>query len=286
MAHPNWLTRLTDVKTKLNINRSDYDSLLTSLITQVSAYVEKQTLRIIKPHRYVEYYDGGRQIITLKQAPVLQVNGVWEDASREFASSSQLTTEYYQCSTNGRLVRIDTKFVSGFNTVKIDYWAGFSEHYVSDGSFTVISSSTEHSASISTGKYNIIDLASAVQTAMNSLGIGTFTVSFDGDLQRIEITGDVDFAIKVGSEVADAMGFITQQSEAKSCYSDDAIIGIPPDLKDAVEGIIGFKFLLYSQAKIPIRSESRGDQTLQFDFQDIPLHYRIILDSYAMRRIG
>jgi len=286
MAHPNWLTRLTDVKTKLNINRSDYDLLLTNLITQVSAYVEKQTLRIIKPHRYIEYHDGGKQIITLKQAPVLSINGVWEDVTREFDSSSQLTADCYHVTVNGRLVRIGRKFVSGFGVIKVDYWAGFSEHFISDGSFVIISDSTEHTVTIEPGKYNIIDLASTVETALNELGLGTFTVEFNSDLQRIEMTCDTDFAIKVGSDVADAMGFVTQQSESRTCYSDDAVVGIPPDLKDAVEGIIGFKFLLYSQTRIPIRSESRGDQTLQFDFQDIPLHYRIVLDSYAMRRIG
>jgi len=285
----NWLTRLSDVKAKLSLTTTAHDVSLSRLLTQASAFVQKQTMRVLKPKAYTEYLDGGVHTLVLKEYPVIEVTGLYVDPLKEFGSSTKLDTESYVWYADGRISLVDlgSRFVKGHKVIKVEYKAGYSAHLIVENAFSIeLSDTTQHEASITPGEYDIWSLCSVVAQALNDLDIGTFTVEFDDTLQRVTVASDVEFKPVVGSSVWDELGFTQDVQYAVTHYSDSAVVGVPHDLRQAVEELVIFKYEAIGTGKIGYRSESRGDQSLQFDFSTIPFDIREVIDSYTRRRIG
>lgn len=74
--------------------------------------------------------------------------------------------------------------------------------------------SGELTAIITPGAYTLTELAPAVETALNSVGVNTYEVSFDRETRKFTIEADASFALliatgsNVGSDIFPVLGFL------------------------------------------------------------------------------
>lgn len=123
------LTTLTDVKSYLGISVTTWDTILSTLITQVSASIEDYCERTFGVTDYVDYYNGKRlvSILQLRNYPVVTFTDIREDAARVFGSTSVIpTTNYAVDNASGTIYFDGWRLSYGIKSVKVTYSAGYS----------------------------------------------------------------------------------------------------------------------------------------------------------------
>jgi hypothetical protein len=76
------LITIAQLKTYLQINHTDDDTLLEALITDVSALIEAYCQRSMSEEDVVAYFDGGGRAIVLARVPVKYINSIADLAGR------------------------------------------------------------------------------------------------------------------------------------------------------------------------------------------------------------
>lgn len=132
------LTTLTKVKAYLGISGTSQDTLLSSLITSVSAGIESFCGRTFASTSHTEYYDGdNKDKIFLRNYPVTSLTsvkyqgGTWDNITWfDYPSSGYLlTAEYARLSFAGALPCIT-------NYLQIIYTAGYLIDFDNEGTGT------------------------------------------------------------------------------------------------------------------------------------------------------
>jgi len=125
------LETLTNVKTHLDISTTSHDTMLTSLIKQVSASIEKFLNRSLSSAQYTEYFNGGRLHYYVKAYPI--------DTSKTLTvtvkdSAKTVNDDYYVWADDGLFEFESEPSDSEPKIVKIVYTGGYT---VTDGIIAV-----------------------------------------------------------------------------------------------------------------------------------------------------
>jgi uncharacterized phiE125 gp8 family phage protein len=127
------LTTLNNLKLFLGINtaNTDDDTLLTNLISMVSADIENECQRTFLATNHTEYYKGdGTSQLLVKQYPVNSVTSIYDDTDRVWGSDTQIdATEISISDRIGGLIILEDDIFSesdDVENIKITYNAGYS----------------------------------------------------------------------------------------------------------------------------------------------------------------
>jgi len=107
-----------------------HDRLMRSMITSLSASVEKLLGRYVEETARTTYVDVetlGQRVVWLKGYPITTMSSIYEDASREYASGSLVSSTNYSSGTESlRLGRVefDYNLRTGFEVLKVTYTGG------------------------------------------------------------------------------------------------------------------------------------------------------------------
>jgi len=114
------------IKTYLGITVTTYDTLLDSLATAVSAFMESYCNRIFDEATYTqEIYSGGKNIIFLKHYPVIIFTKLeYKSGSNSNPTWTEYTEDDYDLVDNRKLIK-NSNFVSGINNIRATYSAGY-----------------------------------------------------------------------------------------------------------------------------------------------------------------
>ena len=122
------IATLAEVKTLLEISSATYDTLLTELLTGISARFDTACNRVLEREvDRVDSHDGGGAVISLALYPVESFTSVKEDLDRDFAGATALTenTDYWCDAKAGLLWREATTWLSGRGIVEVTYTGGY-----------------------------------------------------------------------------------------------------------------------------------------------------------------
>jgi len=127
------LTILNNLKLFLGINtaNTDDDTLLTNLISMVSADIENECQRTFLATNHTEYYKGdGTSQLLVKQYPVNSVASIYDDVDRVWGSDTQIEAAAIAISNevSGLIILEDDIFSQSddVENIKITYNAGYS----------------------------------------------------------------------------------------------------------------------------------------------------------------
>ena len=119
-----------EFKTYAGITSSDYDSIIGTLIDEVTALFEAYTHRTwgetVTETVYFDIDYDDQDMIMVQHFPITSVAGVWDSYDREKDTGTELTEndEYYVGYSTGKIRRADgTYWAQGNQTVKITYSA-------------------------------------------------------------------------------------------------------------------------------------------------------------------
>jgi hypothetical protein len=127
------LTTLNNLKLFLGINtaNTDDDTLLTNLISMVSAGMENECQRTFLAANYTEYYKGdGTNRLLVNQYPINSVASIYDDIDRVWGSDTQIEAAAISISDriSGIVILEDDIFSESddIENIKITYNAGYS----------------------------------------------------------------------------------------------------------------------------------------------------------------
>lgn len=92
--------------------------------------------------------------------------------------------------------------------------------------------STVLAAEVEIGEYSVTDLAPQVETALNTVGANTYTVTFDRDTRLYTISADATFEIRagtgpqVGSDLWSLLGFAQSDTSAALSHTANNAAGV------------------------------------------------------------
>jgi len=99
------------------------------LINRASALAERiANVHFAQRTSATVYYDGnGKRELVLFQYPIISIDGVWDDTSREFGDTTELTADddYYAYKETGLLRRYGANWTRGIQNVKIMLTYGY-----------------------------------------------------------------------------------------------------------------------------------------------------------------
>jgi len=274
--------------------------IFTHLINGLSHFVLTFLGRDSLKYRPItEYHDGdGSQYITTDNFPIIDVTSIHDDSSnyenKTYGASSLVSSgkyEIYNHSENDRLGNggIIRNMVGAFNrgksNIKVIYNAGFSRfqvmQYFTDR-LVVNDGAGEAVVDIVPGNYNGVELATAMQTALNaSAGLAeTYTVIYNSDLHRMVISATANFSIvwtntdSRQKEFGKMIGFnINSDDSGQSYYvSDYALLGIPEQLVESMNVMVRFKYEEVRERRIGKVSESSAEGSFTFNYSGLPAH--------------
>lgn len=130
------MVSLKEAKLALGLDdtQSDKDEFVSRLINDISGLVEAYCDRQLKARDYTnEDYDGlGTEELYLNHYPVNSVTSIYDDANRDFTSSSLVDSDDYVFYDEGRVVLIavtttltSTGFTMGYKNIRVSYNAGY-----------------------------------------------------------------------------------------------------------------------------------------------------------------
>jgi len=121
---------LNNVKDRLGITgtKEEVDSVLESLIDEVSKLFETYCDRIFDSAEYTEYYNGeGRSWLYPKHYPITSVSGIWDDSDWDWETTDLIDSTYYRIDNDSRAVVLRDYTLCDFTqNIKIIYTAGYS----------------------------------------------------------------------------------------------------------------------------------------------------------------
>lgn len=122
-------TTATAVKEYLRISHSNWDALITSLITRMSGFFESQINRTLDAADYTERYDGEEDnggVLRLKHPPINSVTSLHDDINRAFGASTLIATADYVWYANEGVIRLDgAEFRVGLQNIQVVYNGGY-----------------------------------------------------------------------------------------------------------------------------------------------------------------
>ena len=125
------LTTLVDVKEYLGITGTDYDALITHLITRVEKAIANYCGWVFEAANYSEQYDGAKfngGVLILKQFPVISVTSLFQDGTRAFAVETLIDPSKYVVYNENGILQLDgEEFDIGLQTIKAVYRAGYED---------------------------------------------------------------------------------------------------------------------------------------------------------------
>lgn len=122
------------VKDYLEISGTTYDTLLTSLITRVCAWIEGYCDRVFDSTVYTdEIYSGGKKFLFLKKYPVSAITKIkYKSGSNSNPTWTAFTVDDYDLIDNRKLRRaggwapgVNTVWPQGVNNIRVSYTAGY-----------------------------------------------------------------------------------------------------------------------------------------------------------------
>jgi len=124
------LCTLNNVKDRLGLTgtKEEEDSIIESLIDEVSKLFETYCDRIFGSAEYTEYFDGGgRSWVRPKNYPITAVSGIWDDFEWGWDAEDLIDSSYYRVATDGMFIILkNLTFVDAEQNVKVVYTAGYS----------------------------------------------------------------------------------------------------------------------------------------------------------------
>jgi hypothetical protein len=177
------LITLAEVKEFLRIAGtplgSDFDSLIeNTIIPSVSQALEGHCNRKFTEQTFVEYQNGGDQLLTVKNPPIISINKIYVDEKWEWAESSLYASTKYVIFNDANIGLKSGKWPYATHSIKIEYTGGY-----------VLTIPNGNTTSILLPK--IIRYAALVQSAYafkRRKDIGLQTVVFpEGSIQKFDV---------------------------------------------------------------------------------------------------
>lgn len=123
------IVSLAEAKEYLKVTLSGDDTIITSLINNISAWVARYLNRILISKERTEYYSGdGSEILQLRVYPIVSVASLYVDNNREFDTASLVDADDFIVKKGvGMLTAFNLfgAFVSGESNIKVTYTAGY-----------------------------------------------------------------------------------------------------------------------------------------------------------------
>ncbi len=122
------LTTKEKVKEYLDITFSitKYDAVITTLIANVSAWVEKFTGRKFDQTTITEYFDGGDSEIFLSNFPVISITSVKNNAGTQQTPNWQsVSAEQYTGYFKEGRIKSNSFFPTGSRNIEVVYVSGY-----------------------------------------------------------------------------------------------------------------------------------------------------------------
>jgi len=120
------LTTLSDVKNYLGITVTTYDSLLTSLIGSVSAWIEGYLDRKIAAVDLTETVDGGKRSIALSNFPINSVASIqYNQGTQHTPSMVTISPDDYTILYDFGIIEHVGIFPGGRRNITVTYNSGF-----------------------------------------------------------------------------------------------------------------------------------------------------------------
>lgn len=124
------LTTAAAYKTFAGISHTAWDTLIATLVTQVSKSVQSWCQDKIEAADYVEDHDGyGQESIILHHRPLNSVAYVRDDVNWDFPASSDVSSDFWRAPTGtdnpGILYFWGYRVTTGVRNVRVSYNAGY-----------------------------------------------------------------------------------------------------------------------------------------------------------------
>lgn len=304
------LITLTEVKRFLNISGVTNDDILTDLINDVTMAIELFINQNVITRQYTEYHDGlGKTNILVNHYPIYKVGSLYDDTERDFSSDTLIASDDMIVDCDPGVIALtddEVSFAKGSKNVKVVYYAGYSRFLLVSESNNYIDIKEDGGSEVNVEipaatpdntkfpGYNAEDLATAIQTALNDkAGLNfQYAVSYNHDAQKFTISTGTDFQVlassgaSVGKSVCSLIGISPAGDTVEgqhSVISDNAVNGVPNDLRLAAKKMIAFWLDQSGHGKGLVNVESQsypaGQGTTSY-ITDIPDDVKRILDGY------
>lgn len=302
--NPECLTSVIRLKEMLEISSTfpagDTNTYI-NLINSCSRAIRRLCKRsYFKYKTLTEYHDGkGIEKLLLKHWPVISISSLYDDANRDYESNSLIDTDDYEImNSNGNagIVRIfNGNFGNNQSNVKITYVAGWSEFIIEPSLNTIEfnEGGSNLTATLTTNVYNASTLATEIKTQLDSAGTLTYTVTYSDISHKFTISTSGTFSIlwNTGSSTTTELGKIlgfdadADDSGSTSYASDEPVLGIPDDLVAGCEEWVRWLYASIKENRAGKFSESRGEQSFSFDYNNFPEHIKRLVYPYRAWRM-
>lgn len=124
------MTTIEKVKSYLEITSSNYDTVISQLISNVDSFLKKTLGREFTKEERTEYFDGGVKHIVLKEYPIdsSQPLAVYYNSHNQSNPSwNEIDSSNYVVYDSEGILEHYGKFPSGKRNIKVVYTGGYSE---------------------------------------------------------------------------------------------------------------------------------------------------------------
>lgn len=128
---PSDIISLAELKTYLQQNTTDFDTILGLIRTAADAFVRRFCDREFTQETYTQYYDGnGKDSLLLRHYPIISITSIHLDPDRVFGADTQISaSDIILSDENKELGYVELLggevFSAGKKNVKIVYVAGY-----------------------------------------------------------------------------------------------------------------------------------------------------------------
>jgi len=300
------INRLQDELVASSTFPSTDEDTIVRLINSTSAMIARELKRPFKYYSATEYHDGmSSEFLNVDNFPIVSITSIHDDTNRDYDSATLLDSDDYEIyNAEGGVVRyLEGTFANSKSNVKIVHVAGFSEFKVMTGANDQIDfneGNGDLTATIDPDNYNAADLATEIATQLDATSLAsgegnTYTVSYSATMHKFTITTDGGTLSLLWSsasndrsvEFGKLIGFIISADDtgATSYVADYPALGIPEDLIDACSALVRWRFEEMRERRSGKFSESRGEQSFSFDYSNVPVYIKEILNPYRIHRV-
>ena len=282
----------------------NYQDMFINLANASSRFVLNYCKRKSFKYKTVsnERHDGGDSDKLLTDYfPLISVTSLYDDVSRDFETSSLVTTDNYDISDSdaGIIRRNDQRFTRGRANVQISYVAGYSDFEITEGvsdKIIINEGVSDITVSLTEGVYNASGLATQLQTDINA-NITTssdYTATYSETSHRIKISkGAGTFSLpwtNVSTEnkiIGRQLGYNTNSDSAAASVQIPTypMLGVPDDLIDTVGSIVRWRYEEIQERRLGKTSSSSDMESVSFDFSRLPAFIISNLSHYQLRRL-
>jgi hypothetical protein len=276
--------------------------ILKRLINSSSAYISRICKRTFKYSTVSnELHDGrGVEWLTTDKFPIISITSIYDDPNRDYGSDTLIDSDDYEIyHADAGIVRyLEGTFSNSKSNVQISYVAGFSEFHVITGLNDQIAfneGASNLTATISGGDYNASSLATEIKTQLDAAGADTYTVTYSEVMHNYTIASDGSSLSLLWStsnnsraqEFGKLIGFDISADDtgATSYVADYPALGVPEDLSDVCDALVRFRYEEIRERRIGKFSERRGEQSVSFDFSNLPVYIRELISPFMIRRL-